>query len=65
MKADTWYMEHWMMLFDLHIICKTVANGDISLLESSLKLGVVYLFFYLTYSQLKWKLLKHLLHYIN
>lgn len=34
-----------MMLFDLHIICKTVANGDISLLESSLKLGVVYLFF--------------------
>lgn len=45
MKADTWYMEHWMMLFDLHIICKTVANGDISLLESSLKLGVVYLLF--------------------
>lgn len=28
MKADIWYMEHWMMLFGLYIICKTVANGD-------------------------------------
>ena len=27
-KADIWYMEHWMMLFGLYIICKTVANGD-------------------------------------